>query len=114
MKDYTEYKYIEPIIKEIKSIYTAITEPDILNYFNTAFEKCKMILSFNNQYMPLYARADMPTFIKTPQSLKSLYQDVNEYSYYASTYEGELDNWSDREKNRILEAVKRELINHSY
>ena len=110
MKDFTTDNYINPIIQEIKALYTIVKDNNLKVYFDKINDNCKLLLCFQNLYSPVYVNSDMPILPKTPQTLKALYREIDNYSSYAATYTGELDQWNDHEKDLVLEAIKQKLL----
>ena len=108
MKSFTTPEYIKPVIEAIKSAYTIITDPQTKIYFDTIANKCSLIIAWTteNKFKGIYKGLPldyMPEF-------KKAYAAIDQYAECASTYPGELDEWSDREKLRFNEAVKQSLI----
>lgn len=108
MKSFTTPEYIKPVIEAIKSAYTIITDPQTKIYFDTTTNKCSLVIAWTteNRFQGIYKSMPMDYM----PEFKKAYAAIDQFADMASTYPGELDQWSIYEKLRFNEAVKQSLI----
>ena len=106
MKTFTTPDYINPIIEEIKTTYTASYSPATL-----AALDCIALLKKNKSRDALALRtSDRCFYYSEGPAIRALYKTVAEWTKAAETYPGELDLWEVREHKRIQEAIRAALI----
>ena len=106
MKDFTTPEYIQPIIDEIETHYTARAD------FNK-FLNCKVIFTKKGTNTAFCVRENAPFYYSMDgrsAALKKLHAIILDYSNYAATEPGELDAWYYREQERIQDAIRDALI----
>lgn len=107
MKDFT--LNIEPIVDDIKSIYLIDNNPDVCAYLQADLMMYKTTESDSIKTVKLI-RHDEDFYISGIHSLRELFWSIEDFNTSVSTYAGELDDWATREKQRVLNAIRDELI----
>lgn len=108
MKAFNTPEYIKPVIQAIKETYKIITDKHIKVYFDTIENKCSLVIAWTdeNKFRGIYKGLPLDYL----PEFKKVYAKIDNFAEAASTYPGELDEWSDREKLRFNETVKQSLI----
>ena len=104
MKSFTTPEYIEPIITHFKAFYTPIKDKAILTALN-----CDVLLK-NNHSGDYKAIRNRDCFYVYCTPVKDVYNAIQDFANYASTYEGELDQWMYDEQERLQNTIKNRLI----
>lgn len=106
MKDFTTPDYINPVMGELRAFYTPVTDNAVLRALN-----CNLIMQSNHTRNALVVRAGQPFYYySTSPAMKQIYKDIEDYANYASTEDGELDEWQWSEKQRVQAAIRDRLI----
>ena len=106
MKDYTTPEFINPILNEIKALYTPIIDKTV----NAALN-CDLLMQSNHTRNAYIIRAGAPFYYySTSPATKALYKELDEYTKAAETEPGELDTWKYAEEKRIQNAIRDAII----
>lgn len=106
MKDFTTPEYINPILAEIRALYTPIIDKAV----NAALN-CDMLLQSNHTRNAYTIRAgESFYYYSTSAATKALYKELSEYAKAAETEPGELDTWTYYEEKRIQNAIRDAII----
>ena len=107
MKSFTTPEYIGPIIDEIGRNYTPITDAAALKSLD-----CVVLLQKKKSRDCIAVRTpDKGTFIYcSSHQARRILSDLDAWAEAAETYTGELDGWKWNEQKRIMEAIRKAII----
>ena len=107
MKDFTTADYIKPIVDEIsRKYYIDRPTKEVKAIF-----KCDLELSPASGSNDIYfINSDRDTLLPDIYKFLYVFQEITLFSKAVETYPGELDQWQDREKDRVIKATYNELI----
>ena len=106
MKDFTQIKYIEPVLNEISEKYVISHNTPTTQYFN-----CDLTLETPYEIGTIYiVSRNKDFYIPCIESLDALIDEILDYTLCAETYPGELDKWQSDEVKRVYKAVRNALI----
>lgn len=107
MKDFTTADYIRPIIDEISGKYFIDRPTKEVK----AIFKCDLELSpidgSNDRY---FINKDRDTLLPDIYQFLYVFQEITQFTKAVETYPGELDQWEDHEKDRVIKATYNELL----
>ena len=104
MKDFTTPEYIDPVIAYFSALYTPVTDKRVMNALH-----CDLLMQSNHSRNAYVLRAGEP-FYTSVHPVREIYNEIHEYAEYASTEDGELDEWSWNEQTRVNAAIRDRLI----
>jgi len=106
MKDFTQIKYIEPVLNEISEKYVISHNTPTTQYFN-----CDLTLETPYEIGTIYiVSRNKDFYIPCIESLDALIDEILDYTLCAETYPGELEKWQSDEVKRVYKAVRNALI----
>lgn len=108
MKDFTTAAYIKPIVDEInRKYYIDRPTKEVKAIFN-----CDLVLTpaTENTRNRFLINPDRDSLLPDISKFFDVFQEITLFSKAAETYAGELDQWEDREKDRVIKATYNELL----
>lgn len=107
MKDFTTADYIKPIMDEISRKY----------YIDRPTKEVKAIFKCDLELTPVdanndryFINKDRDTLLPDISNFFDVFQEITLFSKAVETYAGELEQWQDREKDRVIKATYNELL----
>ena len=108
MKDFTTADYIKPIVDEIsRKYYIDRPTKEVKAIFN-----CDLVLTpaAENTRNRFLINPDRDTLLPDIYQFLHVFQEIKLFSKLVETYPGELDQWQDREKDRVIKGTYNELL----